>query len=99
MLAETEAVSAYRNEELPALNERKTRALFELDRAMKGLQPDEVMDAAWARVRHLRDSLEENRRLLLVHLNAARKISELIEKVMAEADSDGTYHFTSFGRL
>jgi hypothetical protein len=96
--AETDVISNYRNDELPLINERKSRALFDLDRAIKGLPPEEVTDAAWSRVRHLRDSLEENRRLLLIHLNAAREISALIERVMTEADSDGTYNVSSFKR-
>ena len=96
--AETDVITEYRNDELPLINERKSRALFDLDRAIKGLQPEEVTEAAWARVHHLRDSLEENRRLLLIHLNAAREISELIERVMADADSDGTYNVATFRR-
>ena|GEM_PF-5419462 len=96
--AESVIISEYRNDELPALNERKTRALFDLDRAIKGLQPEEVSEDAWARVRHLRDTLEESRKLLLVHLTAAQEISALIEKVMAESDSDGTYNFATFKR-
>ena len=96
--AESEIISEYRNDELPALNERKTRALFDLDRAIKGLQPEEVSEDAWARVRNLRDTLEESRKLLLIHLNAAQEISALIEKVMAESDSDGTYNFATFKR-
>ena len=96
--AESEIISEYRNDELPVLNERKTRALFDLDRAIKGLQPEEVSEDAWARVRNLRDTLEESRRLLLIHLTAAQEISALIEKVMAESDSDGTYNFATFKR-
>ncbi len=96
--AESVIISEYRNDELPALNERKTRALFDLDRAIKGLQPEEVSEDAWARVRHLRDTLEESRKLLLIHLTAAQEISALIEKVMAESDSDGTYNFATFKR-
>jgi hypothetical protein len=57
-----------------------------------------VSEDAWARVRHLRDTLEESRKLLLVHLTAAQEISALIEKVMAESDSDGTYNFATFKR-
>jgi hypothetical protein len=95
---ETAIVSEYRNDELPMLNERKTRALFDLDRAIKGLHPEDVTEDAWRRVSGLRDQLEESRRLLLIHLNAAREISALIEKVMAESDSDGTYNFASFKR-
>lgn len=95
---ETAVISEYRNDQLPLLNERKTRALFDLDRAIKGLQSEEVNEEAWTRVRHLREQLEENRRLLLIHLNAAREISALIEKVMADSDSDGTYSFASFRR-
>lgn len=96
---ETAVISEYRNDELPMVNERKTRALFDLDRAIKGLHLDEVNDEAWDRVRNLRDQLEENRQLLLIHLNAAREISALIERVMAESDSDGTYNFASFKRV
>ena len=96
--SEAEIISEYRNDELPALNERKTRALFDLDRAIKGLQPEEVNEDAWARVRNLRDTLEESRKLLLIHLTAAQEISALIEKVMAESDSDGTYNFATFKR-
>jgi hypothetical protein len=95
---EAAVISEYRNDDLPMVNERKTRALFDLDRAIKGLPHDEVSDEAWIRVRKLRDQLEESRRLLLIHLNAAREISALIEKVMAESDSDGTYNFSSFKR-
>jgi hypothetical protein len=52
------------------------------------------------RLKFLRDRLEENRKVLALHLKAAEEIAELVSGSLEEAASDGTYTATMFrGRM
>jgi hypothetical protein len=76
------------------LNVKKSQGLVELSRAMQSLH--NVDRASWnidpaVLLSRLRDKLETNRKILDLHLRAAREVSLVIARAIEEQDSDGTY--------
>lgn len=88
---ETEALRAYRPVDLAAFNHQKSHGLLDLTRALKALPPTAVDQAIVDDLRHLRDKLETNLKVLDIHLKAVRQVSALIARAIEDESSDGTY--------
>ena len=88
---EIDALNEQRNAELPDCNRRKSRALLELTRIARTVPPDAVDAGLRNGIAGLRAKLVRNRDLLQIHINAVREVADLLARVMAEQDSDGTY--------
>jgi hypothetical protein len=88
---EIEALNERRNAELPDCNRRKSRALLELTRIARTLPSDAVDAGLQSGIAALRTKLVRNRDLLQIHIDAVREVADLLARVMAEQDSDGTY--------
>ena len=88
---EIEALNEHRNAELPDCNRRKSRALLELTRIARTVPSDAVDAGLRSGIAGLRAKLVRNRDLLQIHINAVREVADLLARVMAEQDSDGTY--------
>ncbi|HEY8578244.1 MAG TPA: flagellar protein FlgN [Beijerinckiaceae bacterium] len=88
--AESRELATHDLGSLSIFNERKARGLVELNRAIRALGPVGD-DALRRRVEGLRIKLEDNRRRLAAHLQAARDISALLTRAIQDAESDGTY--------
>ena len=88
---EIDALNEHRNAELPDCNRRKSRALLELTRIARTVPPDTVDAGLQSSIAGLRAKLLRNRHLLQIHINAVREVADLLTRVIAEQDSDGTY--------
>ena len=88
---ETAALQRRAVVDLKEFNDRKSRGLLELTRAMRQIDsavPDQLLVARLAR---LRAKLEVNGAVLKLHLDAVREVSATMAEAMRNADSDGTY--------
>lgn len=76
--------------DLAEINRRKSRALLELSRAARGLP--ERLDAATAhRLARLKVKLDRNQYVIALRIAAAREVGAILDRALAEAESDGTY--------
>jgi hypothetical protein len=73
------------------ISHRKNQSLLELTRISRGIEPDRVSDGLRTRLTVLRERLDDNSRLLELHMEATAEVAGLITRAIAEAESDGTY--------
>jgi hypothetical protein len=100
VMEETKALRERGNADLDKFTHQKNFGLLEVTRAMRGIAPSGVHPSLVTRLKFLRDRLEENRKVLALHLKAAEEIAELVSGSLEEAASDGTYTATMFrGRM
>ena len=95
---ETAALQSRTAFDLKEYNDRKSRGLLELTRAMRlidGMAPDARLIT---RLASLRTKLDVNSAVLRLHLDAVREISSAMAEAIREADSDGTYSRPIAGR-
>lgn len=83
--------------DIQASNARKSRCLYELSRAVKGLGPADLGAEARDGFRRLRDKLARNERAIRAHLDAVGEVAALLQDAIAHAQSDGTYGSGEFG--
>jgi hypothetical protein len=86
---ENAALAAFDSRNLAEFSRIKTQSLLELERstsALGGASPELSLV-----FETLRQKLELNRWLLLLHLEAAREITTVITSAIRDAESDGTY--------
>lgn len=89
--SETAALREMRVVDLQDFNNRKSRGLLDLMRAIRALdggRPDEVTAA---RLKVLKAKLETNQAALAMHLSAAKEITTLVAQTIRDSESDGTY--------
>ncbi len=88
---ENQALAAFDSRNLGEYSRIKTQSLLELQRFAAMLSqehtPPEVVELLTA----LREKLELNRWLLLLHLEAAREVTSVITSAIRDSESDGTY--------
>jgi hypothetical protein len=89
--AETAALRDGAREGLEHFTHQKNVGLLELTRAMRLLGDEAPPREIIARLHILRLALEDNRRLLALHMTAAQEIADLVSNSLEEAASDGTY--------
>jgi hypothetical protein len=88
---ETAALQSRKTFDLKEFNDRKSRGLLELTRAMRMIEGTPPDAALVNRLVGLRSKLEVNSAVLKLHLDAVREISAAMAEAMRDADSDGTY--------
>lgn len=95
-LLDQEAILLRRHEigTLRELNIKKSQGLLELSRAMQALHS--VDRSSWGfdptlLLARLREKLEANRKLIEMHVQAAREIALVIARAIEDQESDGTY--------
>jgi hypothetical protein len=91
LAGETEALREGRVSDVGEASNRKNHSLLELSRISRGLDPAAVTPVLKERLGTLKHRLEENRRVLALHMGAAEEISGIIARTMKDAESDGTY--------
>ena len=94
---ETAAIRSDPGFDVKASNARKSRHLYELNRAMKGLSQAEVLGEHREALIRLRGKLSDNEKALRAHLNAVAEVASLIRDAIQRADTDGTYSAHEFG--
>lgn len=97
LAGETEALKAGLALDLGEIANRKNHSLLELTRISRGLDPSAFSSDLRVRLGTLRDRLDENRRILSLHMEAAGEVSGIIARSMREAESDGTYGASAGG--
>jgi hypothetical protein len=95
---ETASIRTDMNYDLKASNARKSRYLYELSRAMKGVSAPQLIAEQRDAIVRLRDKLGRNESAIRAHLNAVNEVATLIESAIRRAETDGTYSAGEFGR-
>ncbi|WP_054312468.1 hypothetical protein [Mesorhizobium sp. 1M-11] len=94
---ETAAIRTDMNFDLKASNARKSRCLYELNRAVKNITVEELVDEHKEGLLRLRGKLERNEAALLAHLSAVSEVANLMKNAIQHAEADGTYSAGEFG--
>lgn len=89
--AETTAIRSDPQFDIRASNARKSRHLYELNRAMKGVSAHDLGATHRDDIIRLKEKLVANEAALLAHLNAVTEIAGLIQSAIQNAETDGTY--------
>lgn len=94
---ETRAIGADLAFDLKASNARKSRCLYELSRAMKGVRDLEALGEHRAGLERLKSLLGLNQRAVRAHLEAVGEVAALLQGAIERAQSDGTYGADAWG--
>lgn len=94
---ETAAIGSDPDFDIKGSNARKSRYLYDLNRAVKGLPGGRMPAEHRERLTRLRSLLAENERAVLAHLNAVNEVAGLIREAIQRAETDGTYSAGEFG--
>ena len=97
--AETAAIRTDVNFDLKASNTRKSRYLYELNRATRGLDMRLVGSDIRTGLARLRKKLEDNEQAILAHLNAVKEVASMLQTAIQHAENDGTYSAHQFGKV
>jgi hypothetical protein len=95
---ETASIRTDMNYDLKASNARKSRYLYELSRAVKGIGAPQLIAEQRDAIVRLRDKLASNESAIRAHLNAVNEVATLIESAIRRSETDGTYSAGEFGR-
>ena len=94
---ETSAIRTDVNFDIKASNERKSRHLYELARAMKSIGEAGLPAEHRTGLQRLREKLAANEAAIRAHLNAVGEIAALMQSAIQNAETDGTYSAGQFG--
>lgn len=94
---ETAAIRSDIRFDIKASNARKSRYLYELTRATKGLMDTDFPGELKVGVERLRDKLAANERAILAHLSAVGEVAGLLKDAIQRSEADGTYSANEFG--
>ncbi len=97
--AETTAIRTDVNFDLKSSNARKSRYLYELNRATRGLDVAQLGAEVRDGLSRLREKLEINEQAILAHMNAVKEVANLLQNAIQQAENDGTYSAQQFGRV
>ena len=89
---ETASIRTDMNYDLKASNARKSRYLYELSRAVKGIGAPQLIAEQREAIVRLRDKLARNESAIRAHLNAVNEVATLIESAI-QALGDGRHLF------
>lgn len=96
---ETASIRTDTRFDIKASNARKSRYLYELNKAAAALSPRQLDGEHREALQRLRAKLEINERVILAHLNAVKEVADLLQGAIQRAEADGTYSASEFGRL
>lgn len=94
---ETAALRSDFRFDLKASNARKSRYLYELNRALRTAGPSDLRAEQHEGIKRLRDKLAVNEAALLAHLNAVTEVATLMRDAIQRHEADGTYSAGAFG--
>jgi hypothetical protein len=95
---ETAAIRAGSDYDLKSSNARKSRYLYELTRATKGMEDTEALTQYRDNIEQLRQTLASNETVIRAHMSAVGEVANLMQDVLQRAEADGTYSALEFGR-
>ncbi|MCQ0988171.1 hypothetical protein [Jiella marina] len=91
---EIDALRGKSSESLSEITSRKNHCLLELSRLSRAFAKTEPEPEVKSRLGKLKKALEENQRVLDLHVKASHHIADVIAGTIAAAESDGTYSST-----
>ncbi len=94
---ETLGIRTDLNFDIKASNARKSRHLYELTRAMKGVGEAAYFAEHRDGLMRLREKLKANEAAILAHLNAVGEVATLMQNAIRRSETDGTYSAGEFG--
>jgi hypothetical protein len=94
---ETAALRTNPRFDIKASNARKSRHLYELNKATKGLLPSDLRPEHREGLLRLREKLAANEAALQAHLSAVTEVAALLQNAIQGAEADGTYTSAEFG--
>lgn len=97
--AETASIRTDVRFDIKASNLRKSRYLYELNRAVSNLSNITLGDEHRSDIIRLREKLSANEAAILAHLNAVTEVATLMQEAIQRAEADGTYTASEFGRM
>lgn len=83
--------------DLKASTARKSRCLYELSRAVKGISEADFLAEHSDGLKRLRGKLARNEAVLKAHLSAVGEVASLLQNTIQQAEADGTYSAGAFG--
>lgn len=93
---ETASITADPAFDLRASNIRKSRHLYDLNRAVKGIDPADLVNRHRDDIIRLKAKLAANEAAILAHLNAVNEVATLIKGAIQHSEADGTYSSYSY---
>lgn len=94
---ETAAIRTDVGFDIKSSNARKSRYLYELTRAMKGIGESDFLSEHRDGIKRLREKLATNHAAILAHLNAVNEVATLMQNAIQRSENDGTYSAGEFG--
>ena len=88
---ETEQIETESNFDFGASSEKKSRLLFELNRASRGCNLQELDRSILVELVRLKKALARNEARIQAHLSAVREVSDIMVNILKREDADGTY--------
>lgn len=95
---ETSSIRTDTRFDIKASNVRKSRYLYELNKAISSLRGATLGEEQRAGIVRLRDKLAANEAVILAHLSAVSEVATLMQDAIQRAEADGTYSADEFGR-
>lgn len=83
--------------DIKSSNARKSRYLYELNRAMKGIGEADFIAEHKDGIKRLRETLARNEAAIRAHLAAVNEVATLMQNAIRLAENDGTYSAGEFG--
>jgi hypothetical protein len=96
--AETASIRTDVRFDIKASNARKSRYLYELNKAVSGLGAAVLRHEHREGIIRLREKLADNEAAILAHLNAVAEVATLMQDAIQRSEADGTYSANEFGR-
>ncbi len=94
---ETVGIKTDMSFDIKSSNARKSRYLYELTRAMKGVGQSDFLAEHRDGIKRLRETLARNEAAIKAHLNAVNEVATLMQNAIRHAENDGTYSAGEFG--
>ena len=94
---ETDAIRTDVNFDIKQSNIRKSRYLYELTKAMRGMGVEDLQAEHRDGMLRLRDKLERNEQAIRAQLNAVSEVAGIIQSAIQKSEGDGTYSAGAFG--
>ncbi|MCY6382369.1 hypothetical protein [Hoeflea prorocentri] len=82
--------------DVEASNVLKSRCLYELSTLTEAVQPEQMSGRHGEMLVAIRGKLERNTAKVKAHLDAVRKVTDLLRDAAQEAEADGTYTADQF---
>lgn len=88
---ETEEIGSNKKFDFKASSEKKSRLLFELNKASRLADHTSMNETLISELQRLRKALKINEAKIRIHLSALRDVSDILVNIIKDENTDGTY--------